>query len=188
MPMHGPIAGAVLQYLNNFDQALASYDRAIALAPGNAKAWANRGVSLRNLGRFEEALASYDRAIALQPGRPEAYVNKSGTELATGDWEAGWRDFEWRRKIVAAKVYRHQFAPNLSLDDIRGKTILVYWEEDGFGDTIQFCRYIPLLQQRGAKILFSTQEKLHGLLGSLGDGLRWPMPTTLRWCLIIMCR
>src|SRR5215475_11833364 len=50
-----------------FDEALANYDRALALRPDDADALCNRGVTLHELQRFDEALASYDRALALRP-------------------------------------------------------------------------------------------------------------------------
>lgn len=163
--------GTTFQYLRNYSEALASHDRAVELAPSNAKAWSNRGISLHNLGRFDEALASYDRAISLGPDFAEAHVNKSVTELLTGDWQNGWRDFEWRRKIAEPTVRRREFSQNIltSLAGIKGKKIFVYWEEDGFGDSIQFCRYVPLLRQMGAETVFSVQKKLHRLIGTLGD-------------------
>ena len=61
-----------LHKLKRFDDALASYDRAIALAPDYAEAYANRGVTLEELKRFDEAVASYDRAIALRPDDAES--------------------------------------------------------------------------------------------------------------------
>jgi hypothetical protein len=53
-------------------------------------------------------------------------------------------------------------------EDINGKAILVHWEQ-GLGDTIQFCRYVHLLVQRGAKVLFAPQKPLRGLMRTLGD-------------------
>jgi tetratricopeptide (TPR) repeat protein len=62
--------------LGDYRQALAAYDRAIALRPEYAEAHHNRGVALRRLGRHEEALAAYDQAISLLPDFPEAHYNR----------------------------------------------------------------------------------------------------------------
>jgi tetratricopeptide (TPR) repeat protein len=68
--------GVVLQALKQYAEALASYDRAIALKPGYANAHFNRGTVLKKLGRREDALASYDRALALKPDHAEAHNNR----------------------------------------------------------------------------------------------------------------
>lgn len=156
--------GTALQYLYRLDEALASHDRAVALKPDYAEGHCNRGSVLNCFNRPEEALASFNRAIALKPDFAHAYFNRAITALSTGDMESGWRDFEWRRKIVEMSGDRVFPRPLLtSLADIQGKTILVHYEH-GFGDTLQFYRYLELLHRRGAKLLFHVQKKLQRLL------------------------
>jgi tetratricopeptide (TPR) repeat protein len=156
--------GTALQYLNRLEEALASHEKAIALKPDYAEGHCNRGSVLNCFNRPAEALASFNRAIALNPDFAQAYFNRAITELSTGDMESGWRDFEWRRKIAEMSGDRVFPRPPLaSLADIEGKTILVHYEH-GFGDTLQFYRYLELLHQRGAKLLFHVQKKLHRLL------------------------
>ncbi len=163
--------GIVLQHLNRLEEALASYDRAIEREPDHARAHVNRGIVLHCLRRFDEALASYRTAIAARPELAEAHVNLSVTELIVGNLERGWMNFEWRRKLKSS-VERKFPLPSLpSLADARGKTILVH-SNDGFGDTLQFCRYAGLLRQAGARILFSPQDRLKQLMRSLGDSVQ----------------
>jgi predicted TPR repeat methyltransferase len=66
----------VLQALNRPAEALASYDKALAINPRNPGALYNRGNALRDLNRTGEAVANYDRAIAIKPDFPEAYNNR----------------------------------------------------------------------------------------------------------------
>jgi hypothetical protein len=156
-----------LQYLNRLDEALASHDKALALKPDYAEAHCNRGSVLNCLRRPDEALASFNQAIALQPDFAQAYFNRGMTELGAGDMKSGWRDFEWRRKIVEMSGNRIFPRPLLtSPADVKGKTVLVHFEH-GFGDTIQYCRYLVPLHQAGAKILFHAQEQLKSLVQSL---------------------
>ena len=68
--------GNALQDLKRFEEALASYDKALAIRPDYAEAYSNRGIALQDLKRFEEALASYDKAIALKPDYAEAFNNR----------------------------------------------------------------------------------------------------------------
>ena len=60
----------------NYAEAVAAYDKAVFINPGNADAWNNRGIALENLGRFSEAVSSYDKAVILQPGSAEAWYNR----------------------------------------------------------------------------------------------------------------
>ncbi len=145
-------------------EALVSLDKAIALEPGLAMAHNNRAIALENLKRPEEALASYDRAIALKPDYAEAYWNQSICFLLLGRFEQGWRQYEWRKKCDEPIAPRSFPQPLwLGEQDIAGKTLFI-WSEQGLGDTIQFCRYGKLAQARGAKVVMSVPQPLHGLL------------------------
>lgn len=156
--------GVLLQELDRLDEALASFDRAIALKSDYAAAHNNRGTTLNHLNRLDEALGALDRAIALSGGFPEAYVNKSYCLLRMGRFDEGWRLHEWR-KTTERPVGHRSFPQPLWLgkQPIEGKTIFVHWEQ-GFGDTLQFCRYGMLLRARGANVAMAVQEPLHRLV------------------------
>jgi len=160
----------VLQTLCCFNDSLADWDRAIARDPLNVKAHVNRGIVLHMLRRFDEVIAACDHAIALKPDLAAAYVTKGMAQLTVGDMAPGWENFEWRRLLEISPERKLAEPPLTSLADARGKTILVHGD-DGFGDTLHFCRYIPLLQQAGAHVLFSPQKKLNHLMRTLGDGV-----------------
>jgi tetratricopeptide (TPR) repeat protein len=157
-----------LRELGMFEEALESYDRAIALRPGYVEALTNRGVSLQDLKRFDEALASFSRAIAIQPDNAEAHYREAMCRLLIGDFERGWQKQEWRWKSKQLMDVRRDFAQPLWLgsDAIAGKTVLLHAEQ-GFGDTIQFARYAPLLAERGARVVLEVQRPLCDLMESL---------------------
>ncbi len=79
--------GNELEDLNRLDDALASYDKALAMNPDYARAHSNRGNVLQSLKRFDEALASYDRALAIRPDYPEAFFNRGNALQAQGRLE-----------------------------------------------------------------------------------------------------
>ena len=160
--------GVTLHKLRRLEEALASYDSALASRPDYVEALANRGVTLYELKRFDEASASYDRAIALRPDYADAHFFKGLSSLVTGDFERGWIEYEWRRKAPAARITERDFPQPLWLgeDDIAGKTILLH-SEQGFGDTIQFCRYVPLVAARGARVILEVEEPLCELMRGL---------------------
>ncbi|MGA3001265.1 MAG: tetratricopeptide repeat protein [Acetobacteraceae bacterium] len=158
--------GAALAGLGRIDAAVADYDRAIALQPDYAEAYADRGAALANLGRRKEALASCDRAIALQPDSPEARFNKGACHLALGDYERGWESYEWRWQTRHAAALPR--LPGLlwrGEDSIANRTILVHAEQ-GFGDSLQFCRYVPMLS-RLANVVLDVPRPLLRILSSL---------------------
>lgn len=164
--------GIVLHELGRLDEALASFDRATALKPDYAAAHNNRGSVLYDLNRLEEALASFDAAIALTGGFAEAAVNKSYCLLCMGRFEEGWRLHEWRKRTGRPVGDRAFPRPLWSgSEDIAGKTVFVHWEQ-GFGDTLQFCRYANLLRMRGANVVMSVQEPLHRLMSHSMPNIR----------------
>ena len=159
--------GTTLHEMNRYHEALASYDRAIALQADYPEAHSNRGATLWELKRHDEALASYDRAIALQPKFPEAHWNAASLRLLTGDFDRGWKEYEWRWQHKTMALARRDFAQQLWRGEpIEGKTILLH-SEQGLGDAIQFCRYVPLVAARGAKVVLEVDKRLQELMTGL---------------------
>jgi predicted negative regulator of RcsB-dependent stress response len=160
--------GIVLYELRQLDAAVASYDRAIALEPGNAEAYSNRGNALKDLGRLDAAVASYDQAIALRPDIGEVRYNKSLALLLGGDFVAGWEGHEWRWMTEKMKPVKRTFPQPLWLgrESVAGRTILLH-SEQGFGDTIQFCRYAKLVADLDARVILEVPESLLGLVKQL---------------------
>jgi tetratricopeptide (TPR) repeat protein len=162
--------GNLLAKLRQWDAALASYDQAIAIRPDFAVAYCNRGNVLKELNRLAEAQASYDKAISIQPDYPAAYANRGVTLLLAGQLQSGWIDFEWRWKIHSPLLVteKKSFRQPLWIgkESLAGKTILLH-SEQGFGDTLQFCRYVPLVAQLGAQVILQVQKPLSSLLSNL---------------------
>ncbi|HEY0300209.1 MAG TPA: tetratricopeptide repeat protein, partial [Rhizomicrobium sp.] len=170
--------GALLATLGRADEALRDYDRAIALDPQLPEAYANRGNILKDLGlldlgrgldgnaRFEAAQAAYDRAIKLEPQIHDAFLGRAMLRLARGDFADGFADYEHR-----ANVGRPGFTP---LDEPRweGGALaagerLVLLAEQGLGDTIQFCRFAPVLAAKGFDVTLLVRKAMAPLMSTL---------------------
>ncbi len=162
--------GFALHHLKQLDAAIVSYEKAIGVDPGFTEAYSNHGLVLHELRRLDDALNSYDRAIATDPSYAEAYFNKSLTYLVSGSFDPGWALYEWRLRTEDSKLFRRSFPqPVWSGDELLvDKTILLH-SEQGFGDTLQFCRYAECVASLGARVILEVPESLLDLLGGL-DG------------------
>ena len=157
----------------DFERAIASYDRAIAINPGFADGYSNRGASFAALNRVIDALANFDRAIAIDPDHAEAHVGRAIVWLLQGDFTRGWREFEWRWKTPQGRAMQaHKGISQplwLGAEDLAGKTILLH-SEKGLGDTLQFCRLAKCVRDLGATVLLQVQGPLVEILEPL-DGV-----------------
>ncbi|HUN72575.1 MAG TPA: tetratricopeptide repeat-containing glycosyltransferase family protein [Steroidobacteraceae bacterium] len=162
--------GAALQELGRFEAALQSFDRAIAADPALAQAHSNRGCTLDCLGRPQEALASCERAIALQPDYAAAHLNRGMALLRLGRFPEGWAEYEWRWRNTQSAISRDRrrtAAPLwLGREPLKDRTILLHAEQ-GYGDTLQFCRYAPLVRERGARVILEVHPALECVMSRL---------------------
>ena len=160
--------GTALEELMKLEAAVSDYDKAIVLKPDFAVPYYNRGVAQEELKKLDAALADYDKAIELNPNYAEAYWNKSLLLLLRGAFQDGFSLYEWRWKNEWLKKIQRNFKQPLWLgqESVRHKTILLHAEQ-GFGDTIQFCRYAELCANAGANVVLEVQKSLVGLLRSL---------------------
>jgi len=159
--------GTLLKELMRLDESIEAYDRAIALQPDYAEAHYNRGNALKEMKRVEESIADYDRAIALNPDFDRAYWNKALHKILMGEFKEGWRLYEWRWK-TELKDYVRAFTQPLWLGEtpLEGRTILLHAEQ-GYGDTLQFCRYALMAERKGAKVVLEIPPPLTSLLATL---------------------
>jgi hypothetical protein len=111
--------------------------------------------------RLREALARFDRAIVLKPDYAEAHLNRSLAFLLKGDYTEGWEQFDWRWK-KGDMVPRKFECPQWRGEDLAGKTIFLHAEQ-GYGDTIQFLRYVPLVTARGRSVILEVPPSLERL-------------------------
>jgi len=161
-----------LQKLGRHAEALEWYDRALTINPAHAEVLNNRGSALAALGRHAEAVASCSKATAINPNYANAQWNESLHRLRLGDFATGLEKYEWRwMRAEGLKKLRHFVEPRWQGEPLAGKTVLFYAEQ-GFGDTIQFARYAKLAAAQGAKVIFEVQPALKSLLAPLGDGIR----------------
>jgi tetratricopeptide (TPR) repeat protein len=156
--------GNALQALGRHESALITYERALGLDPNCVEALNNRGNALQALNRHEDALASYMKASQIAPDAAHAHWNEGLIRLLLGDYERGWEKYEWRWRNQQLNMgLRIGDSPRWrGHEDLRDRTVLVHAEQ-GFGDSIQFVRYVPMLAARGAAVVLACHESLRPL-------------------------
>jgi tetratricopeptide (TPR) repeat protein len=162
--------GNTLLRLNQPMRAIASYDSALTAMPAHPQILTNRGHALRRLDRPLEALADFKAALVAAPEFAEAHFEAAMTHLTLGDFDTGWKEYEWRWKTATFARHRRPFRapPWLGNEPVAGRSILLHAEQ-GFGDTIQFVRYAPWLASGGANVICEVQPELQPLLAQLPD-------------------
>ena len=162
--------GMVLRMQGRIDESLAACRQALTLQPDSTGALMNLGNSLRDSGQVLEAISVVERALRLQKDMPGLHLNLGLYLLAVGRLEEGWREYEWRWQCPEySPVERAYSRPRWRGEAAEGKVLLL-WAEQGFGDTLQFCRYAPLAAERGLRVVLTAQPGLVKLLKSL-DGV-----------------
>ncbi|QHE94022.1 tetratricopeptide repeat protein [Pandoraea fibrosis] len=161
--------GRALGALGRYDEEIDAYRLANAIAPQQPDPLVNLGVALRERHAFTEALQCFREAVKLAPEHAGARTNRAQTNLLMGDFEHGWHDYEWRWQDGGQ---RRRFSDRLwdGRAPLAGKTVFVY-SEQGFGDTLQFVRFVPRLVEMGANVVLSVQAPLVTLLGGFARGV-----------------
>lgn len=160
--------GVAFRQLGRLHEALECYDRALELLPDFVSALSNRGAALTNLNRIDEALQCFSQAHKLSPQQDDVTYNESLCLLLKGDFERGFQQYEarWTQNGVTKINETHGKPLWLGMSDIKGKTILLHAEQ-GYGDTIQFCRYAKQVAAMGARVAMYVPSSLLPLLDGL---------------------
>jgi tetratricopeptide (TPR) repeat protein len=160
--------GMVLERLGRYDEALDDFDRMLSICPDHLDAINNRGMIQARRGEWADAFASYSHSLRIDPHQRQAIYNCSFVRLSLGDWKQGLREFESRWNTAPLDRARpHLISPQWSgSEDLTDRTIFVYHEQ-GYGDTLQCVRYLPLLIGRGARVLVAVPPALQRLIDTV---------------------
>jgi hypothetical protein len=158
------LLGNLLRSRGEDEGAAAAYREAIALGCERADIFNNLGALRQDAGRNEEARRCYDDALRCEPDNVQARFNLALLHLLEGDFEQGLEGYELRWSLPELVGRVPQFLrPAWQGEPLEGRTLLVYTEQ-GFGDSIQFARYIPAMARAAGRVVVHCPAKLHCLL------------------------
>ncbi len=154
--------GNVFQKQGELEKSTQAYQKAIQIQPDYADAYFNLGNSLREQGKLEESTHALRKAIQIQPDHADAHFNLAMLLLLQGHFVEGWEKYEWRWNSSLKSQKRDFKRPLWDGTALGGKSILIYAEQ-GFGDSIQFARYIDLFSDADSSIIVACQPELKSL-------------------------
>jgi tetratricopeptide (TPR) repeat protein len=154
--------GTVFFHQYKWREALECFDRALDEYKDYAEAINNKGLII--MYRDKSGSEYFISALKIKPDYFEAQFNLATFYLSTGKYEQGWQAYESRRELLNYKKFKS--LSWLGQEDVKDKIVLVYYEQ-GFGDFLQFCRYLPMLDRMGAKIWLEIPKPLQSIALSL---------------------
>ncbi|WP_353571471.1 tetratricopeptide repeat protein [Candidatus Albibeggiatoa sp. nov. BB20] len=158
--------GLIYKERHELDKAKKCYKKALKLKPNIPEAHHNLNNVYVSLGKLNKALECCEKSIALNDKYAAGHVGKSQVLLTMGRFESEtWREYLWRTGCLETEL---ALSPITELpQDLTGKTILVH-QEQGLGDELFFLRFVSLLKQRGARVLYRAGSKLTTILRRVG--------------------
>jgi tetratricopeptide (TPR) repeat protein len=154
--------GATLAALHRHEEALPEFHSALAARPDEAEYHNSLGASLAVLGRTPEALACYERALAADENHVWAHFNRSQAWMLSGDWERGFAEWEWRKRLPRAE--RRTWAKRAWDGAVMPSGTVLLHCEQGLGDTLQFVRFAEAVKDRVGRVVLECQPALVPLL------------------------
>lgn len=156
-----------LQLAEQFAEAEAHYRAAAELRKDFVQAWLNLASLHEQQDNVRGALEAYRGAIKSAPDEVAAHVNYAQHLLRLGRFDEGWKEYEWRWRLPEMAAWAPQFdRPEWDGSELAGRTVLVYAEQ-GFGDALQFVRYVPLIEKRGGKAVLRCAATLKPLFAGV---------------------
>ncbi len=168
--------GTVYELIDQLELAIINYQQAIEINPNISDFHLNLGLAYQAKNQIDQAINCYEKAIQLNFDQPKAHFNLATALLTKGELKSGWAEYEWRKYFIPKPEINQslsdQAIPFWQGENLADKTLLIYAEQ-GFGDTIQFARFISLIKSRiypnQCSIIFQCYEPLVQLFQYLPD-------------------
>jgi hypothetical protein len=170
-PLYYRNIGEVYRVLGRHAEAAAAARKSVALNPGDPVALMNCATILADQLLIDEAIGLFEQALAINPNMPAAHFGLAEALLSKGAFKRGWEEYEWRFRLPDVPP----LMPKTDKPQWDGKPMdgtLVLIADQGFGDAIQFGRYIPWAAERAENLVIACSKDLKPLLAQLNPGMR----------------
>ncbi|MBF0354820.1 MAG: glycosyltransferase family protein [Alphaproteobacteria bacterium] len=157
--------GNALRDCGRLAEAEAVLKKAVEIKPEAAEYWNNLGLVWRDANHPKECLSALDKALSIRPDYPEAAWDRALTLMMLNDYKNGFPAYEsrWRLEKSPPRAYPY---PRWQGEPLAGKFLFLH-DEQGFGDALQFARFVSLLAAQGARIVMECQPELARLFKAL---------------------
>jgi tetratricopeptide (TPR) repeat protein len=189
VPLWHSNLAALYRFAYRLDEGLNSARMAVKLAPTNPAFIVNLGIAHVDRGEGEDAVTCFLAALGRDQENPAAHLALAQALLARGDFAPGWMEYEWRNKIEQAKgmLPKMNAAPWNGMRLPKSRLLLV--ADQGFGDSLQFCRYVSRAVERAAEVVIGCSSELAPIFskipGVAATYHRWPdIPPHAAYCLL----
>jgi len=158
--------GTAYEAIGDYAEAAACFAKALALKPASVNYLMNVGLTMARRNE-REGVSFLEQAIVLDKDNAEVHTTLAEALLGFGDYERGWQEYEWRwRKADFSARGRGFDQPLWTGQPLQGKVILLHAEQ-GYGDTIQFVRFVEEVAHLGGEIVLEVQAELQRLMTGL---------------------
>lgn len=145
-----------------FHESIACCQLGLEQSPESVPLNFNLAVALEQVARYREAFAAYSKVLSLEPEHVATHNNLALLMLRLGEFESGWRHYEWRWAQVQKEHEQHFSIPRWQGEPLQGKTLLI-WAEQGIGDHIMFASMLEELSALGGTVYYEIYERLDAL-------------------------
>ncbi|MGE4220450.1 MAG: tetratricopeptide repeat protein [Alphaproteobacteria bacterium] len=157
--------GNLYRMRGDADAAMACYRDALRERPDDFRLYGNLGLALLDRDRAEDAVAVYEKALRHAPDQPDIRKSLGIAQLLLGNFSEGWANYEARWQ-AEGMVDPGPALPRWNGEALAGRNILLQCEQ-GFGDSLQFCRYVPLVADIAGTVTLEVPRSLARLMHSL---------------------
>jgi tetratricopeptide (TPR) repeat protein len=176
-PLYYRNIGELYRVLGRTEEAVAAARKSVQLNPGDPLALMNCGIILAENLDLDGAIQCFNRSLALEPNLAGAHFGLAEVLLSRGELARGWEEYEWRFRLadtppVIPKTDKPQWDGKPLVGNQTGDQALLLIADQGFGDGIQFGRYIPWAVSRCPNVVLAASPTLKPLLSQLHPSVR----------------
>ncbi len=155
--------GEALRKTEKLEDALVSFKKCLSISPDHIGCQLLIGIMYEELKKFDQAIESYKSCIQTNSDYPEPHIYLGMCFLLTGNYDEGWKEFQWRSKLKQ-KIYQIEFTkPEWKNEDLTNKTLVVIAEQS-IGETFQHIRFVKQLAMEGARIIVVAPDDIIDVL------------------------